>query len=110
MFTIQSTLTEEEKWYFDLHGILVLKNVIPKAEIDEMLKVLQHWLAIDEADIPPPLDRGRQEPCKTHIGHIQYGHRLFEDLAMNPYIMRVVAGLTMNAPRLFLAISRCDEA
>ena len=23
MFTIHSTLTEEEKWYFDLHGFLV---------------------------------------------------------------------------------------
>ena len=101
MHTIHSTLTEEEKWYFDLHGFLVLRNVIPKDEIEEMLKVLRHWLTIDEADIPPPLDRGRQEPCKTHIGHIQYGHRLFEDLAMNSDIMRVVAGLTMNAPRLF---------
>ena len=101
MHIIHSTLTEAEKWYFDLHGFLVLRNVIPKDEIEEMLKVLRHWLTIDEADIPPPLDRGRQAPCKTHIGHIQYGHRLFEDLAMNPDIMRVVAGLTMNAPRLF---------
>ncbi len=101
MYTIHSTLTEAEKWYFDLHGFLVLRNVIPKDAIEEMVKGLQHWLTIGEADIPPPLDRGQQEPCKTHIGHIQYGHRLFEDLAMNPDIMRVVAGLTMNAPRLF---------
>lgn len=101
MHTIHSTLTEEEKWYFDLHGFLVLRDVIPKGEVAEMLKVLQHWLTIDEADIPPPLKRSRQEPCKTHIDHIQYGHPLFEGLAMNREIMRVVAGLTMNAPRLF---------
>ena len=68
MFTIHSTLTEEEKWYFDLHGFLVLRNVIPKDEIAEMLEVLRHWLTIDESAIPPPLHRGRQEPCKT--GHV----------------------------------------
>ena len=101
MFTIQSTLTDEEKWYFDLHGFLVLQNVLCKDEIDEMLDILQHWLTIDESDIPAPLHRGRQETCKTHIGHIQYGHQLFQDLAMNPDIIRVVAGLMMNAPRLF---------
>ena len=49
MFTIHSTLTEEEKWYFDLHGFLVLRNVIPKDEIAEMLEVLRHWLTIDES-------------------------------------------------------------
>ena len=101
MHTIHSTLTEEEKWYFDLHGFLVLRDVIPRTEVAEMLKVLRYWLTLDEADIPPPLKRSRQEPCKTHIDHIQYGHQLFESLAMHPDIMRVVAGLTMNAPRLF---------
>ncbi len=101
MHTIYSTLTEEEKWYFDLHGFLILRNVIPKAEVGEMLKVLRHWLTIDESGLPSPLKRSRQEPCKTHLDHVQYGHKLFAELAMNQELMRVVAGLTMNAPRLF---------
>ncbi len=84
MFRIQSTLTEQEKWSFDLHSFLVLRNVLPKDEVEEMLKILLHWLTIDESDIPPPLHRGRQEPCKTHVGYFQYGHQLFQDLAMNP--------------------------
>ena len=46
MHTIHSTLTETEKWYFDLHGFLVLQSVIPKDEIAEMLEILQHWLTI----------------------------------------------------------------
>ncbi|MCG9127745.1 phytanoyl-CoA dioxygenase family protein [Candidatus Poribacteria bacterium] len=101
MFAIQSTLTEEEKWHFDLHGFLVLRNVIPPDKIEEMLAILNHWLSIDESELPAPMRRSRQEPCKTHIDHIQYGHKLFQDLAMNPDIIRVVSGLTMNAPRLF---------
>ena len=66
MYDIQSTLTEMEKWCFDLQGFLVLRNVIPKDEIEEMLKVLQHWLTIDESDIPPPLHRGSKNLVK-HI-------------------------------------------
>ena len=46
MHTIHSTLTVAEKWYFDLHGFLVLRSVIPKDEIAEMLEILQHWLTI----------------------------------------------------------------
>ena len=54
-----------------------------------------------ESELPPPVTKGRQEPCKTHINNIQYGDRIFQDLAMDPQILRVVAGLTMNSPRLF---------
>ena len=62
MHTIHSTLTEEEKWSFDLHGFLVLRDVIPKDKVAEMLKLLRHWLTIDEADIPPPF---KTEPTGT---------------------------------------------
>ncbi len=101
MHITHSTLTEEEKWYFDLHGFLVLRDVIPKDKVTEMLEVLWYWLRADDAALAPPLKRSRQEPCKTHLAHVQYGHELFEELAMNRDIMRVVAGLMMNAPRLF---------
>jgi hypothetical protein len=66
-----------------------------------MLDIIQHLLTVDASEVPRPLVRHRQEPCKTHIDHIQYGHRLFDELGWNPHIMRVVAGLTMNTPRLF---------
>lgn len=96
-----AALTEEEKWQFDLHGYIVLREVIPPDTLRNMLGVINHLLSIDEADVPKPLVRHRQEPCKTHIDHIQYADRMFDELAWNPYIMRVVAGLTMNTPRLF---------
>lgn len=95
------SLTEEEQWRFDLHGYLLLEQVIPPDTLREMLDVVNHLMTVDASEIPKPLIRHRQEPCKTHIDHIQYGHRLFDELAWNPHIMRVVAGLTMNAPRLF---------
>ena len=79
----KSTLTEEEKWYFDLHGFLVLKGIITSESLKQMLNIIQNWLKMDESDLPPPVTRGRQEPCKTHINNIQYGHRIFQDLAMD---------------------------
>ena len=97
----KSILTEEEKWYFDLHGFLILKDVITAKNLKQMLNTIQNWLEMDELDLPPPVTRGRQEPCKTHINNIQYGDKIFQDLAMDPQILRVVAGLTMNSPRLF---------
>ncbi len=93
-------LTSEEKWHFELQGYLLLRNVVPEADLDVMRPVLDGWLTADEKDLPAPLKRGRQEPSKTHIGHIHYGHEIFQRLNMNPEIIRVVAGLTWGCPRL----------
>ena len=94
-------LTELEKWQFDLHGFLVLKDVISPDRLSQMLQVIDHLMTVDETEISRPLLRHRQEPCKTHIDHIQYGHRLFDELARDPQIIRVVAGLMFNTPRLY---------
>ena len=94
-------LTEEEKWHFDLQGFLHLRGVIEPDRLRRMLDVTDRWLTVDETEIPAPVLRHRQEPYKTHLDHIQYGHRLFQDLNADLEIIRVVAGLTMGAPRLF---------
>ena len=95
-----SLLTDDEKWHFELQGYLVLRDVVSKADLGTMRSVLNGWLTADEKDLPEPVKRGRQEPNKTHIGHIHYGHEVFQRLNMNPHIIRVVAGLTWGSPRL----------
>ena len=80
-------LTPEEKWHFELQGYLLLPGVVPDADLSEMRPVLDGWLTADEKDNPAPLKRGRQEPNKTHIGHIHYGHEVFQRLNMNPEII-----------------------
>ena len=110
---LPSHLTDSEKWQFDLHGFLVLRQVIASDRLAQMLEVIDGWLSADLSEMPCPLVRHRQEPHKTHIDHIQYGHRLFDELAWDPQIIRVVAGLTFNTPRLFhcnfTQMSRSDE-
>lgn len=94
-------LTDDEKWHFDLQGFLHLRGVIAPDRLALILEVVEHWLTADESEIPAPVFRHRQEPYKTHLDHVQYGHRLFQDLNADPEIIRVVAGLTMGMPRLF---------
>ena len=40
-------LSESEKWEFDLHGYLYLREVIDPGRLQEMLEVINHWLTID---------------------------------------------------------------
>ena len=39
---LPSILTEEEKWYFDLQGYLILRQVITADEINQMLRLGSH--------------------------------------------------------------------
>ena len=51
---LPSTLTEEEKWYFDLHGYLILRQVITPDEVLQMLSLGFNWLE-HPAQAAPPL-------------------------------------------------------
>lgn len=101
MAVYSSLLSETEKWFFDLNGYLVLRGVIEPDRLAAMLEVINHWLTVDARELPAPVVRHRQEPFKTHLDHIQYGHPLFQALNTDPTILRIVAGLTLDTPRLF---------
>ena len=36
---LRSTLTEEEKWHYDLFGYLVLRQVVSPGEVERMLEI-----------------------------------------------------------------------
>lgn len=99
---IESTLTEEEKWYFDLQGYLVLRQVVPADKVQALRKIINQWFAMKAEDIPKPVNVHKRD-YTSHIGNPQYGHVLFQELAQNEKIMRVVMGLMWNRPRLFVS-------
>ena len=62
---LPSILTEEEKWYFDLQGYLILRQVITADEINQMLRLGSHWL--EQPDQAPLAPSGNGE-------RIRWGH------------------------------------
>ena len=96
---LPSTLTEKEKWHYDLFGYLVLRQVVSPAEVEQMLDIANGWFANPEA-APEPVNVTQDEYSGV-LGNIQYGDRIFERLSLNEKIVRVVMGLMWNRPRLF---------
>ena len=57
---LPSTLTEEEKWHYDLFGYLVLRQVISPAEVERMLEIANRWFA-DPETAPEPVNVTQDE-------------------------------------------------
>lgn len=48
-------LTDEEKWLFDLHGYLVLKQAVSPKDVRHMVQLCDQWHAVDDSELPAPL-------------------------------------------------------
>ena len=96
---LPSTLTEEEKWHYDLFGYLLLRQVVSPTEVERMLEVANSWFA-DSKNAPEPVNVTQDEYSGV-LNNIQYGDRIFERLSLNEKVLRVVMGLMWNRPRLF---------
>ena len=96
---LPSTLTEAEKWHYDLFGYLVLRQVVSPAGIEQMLEIVNRWFAHPET-VPEPVNVTQDEYSGV-LNNVQYGDRIFERLSLNEKALRIVMGLMWNRPRLF---------
>lgn len=96
-------LTEAEKWLFDLHGYLVLKQAVAPEDVRRMVELSDAWHACDDADLPAPLksysDPSTKPTTPRSINQVEYVDGVFQRLVLNPEIMRVVLALTHNSPQ-----------
>ncbi|HVF11431.1 MAG TPA: phytanoyl-CoA dioxygenase family protein [Abditibacteriaceae bacterium] len=104
-------LTDKEKYLFDLHGFVVIKNAVPHDDIKRMLKLCDRWHSLPDAELPPPLvsyGSPSLNPTEARaIVNVDYGDEVFQRLALNPEIMRLVLALTLNSPQLLdIALTR----
>lgn len=98
-------LSEREKWFFDHHGFLHLRGVVPPDDLARMIELADIWHGMSLQELPPPLTStsrsGQHAPTIAHwINHVQYGDPIFERLALNADIMRVIIALTGGTPCL----------
>jgi len=100
-------LTQKEKWFFDLTGYLVLPQVISPETVGKMLEIGNRWHDLPEGELPPPLntyhDDHTHETTPRAIDNVVYGDPIFQELVLNPQIMRVVLALTDFRPQLLAA-------
>ncbi len=98
-------LTPEEQWFFDHHGFIHLRGVVPPEDIARMIELADAWHDMALEELPPPLTStsrsGQHSPTIAHwINHVQYGDPAFQRLALNRDIMRVIIALTRETPCL----------
>ena len=98
-------LAPHEKWFFDHHGFIILRKVVPPEDIERMIQLGNQWHDTPLDELPPPLTStsrtGNHAPTIAHwINHIQYGDPVFQRLVLNREILRVVIALTRGAPCL----------
>ena len=96
-------LTDTEKWLFDLHGFLVLKQAVSSEDVAEMVELCDTWDAMEDDDLPEPAHRYRDDStspttARTVCGP-DYASGVFARLVLNREIMRVVLALTDNCPK-----------
>ncbi|MDD9974076.1 MAG: hypothetical protein OXU27_08720, partial [Candidatus Poribacteria bacterium] len=88
-------LTPHEKWFFDHHGFIILRKVVPPEDIQRMIELGNQWHDTSLDELPAPLTStsrtGDHSPTIAHwINHIQYGDPVFQRLVLNREIMRVI--------------------
>ncbi len=98
-------LTPHEEWFFDHHGFIILRKVVPSEDIEQMIELGNRWHNMTLDELPPPLTstsrKGDTSPTIAHwINHIQYGDPVFQRLVLNREIMRVIIALTRATPCL----------
>jgi ectoine hydroxylase-related dioxygenase (phytanoyl-CoA dioxygenase family) len=99
----QPMLSDEEKWFFDLHGYLVLKQAVAGEDVRHMVELCDRWHAMDDSELPAPLasyrDANSKPTTPRSINQVEYVEQVFADLILNREIMRVVLALTDNCPQ-----------
>lgn len=97
-------LTDEEKWFFDLHGYLVLNQAVQEKDVQRMVELCDTWHGMEDSELPAPLRSYRDASTKPttprSINNVPYADEVFQRLVLNQEIMRVVLALTGNSPQL----------
>ena len=94
-------LTQEEKWHLDLLGYFVVRNAVPKSDVELMKAQMFEWYEWDATDFKPPMRINAPEGKPWWVYNMHYGHEVFQRLILNPEILRVATALTWNQPRVF---------
>ena len=52
-----SFMNEEEKWYFDTHGYIIVRNVLSRKDVDHLIEKFEEWRKLPKDEVPTPMNR-----------------------------------------------------
>ena len=93
-------LNDFEKWYFDLKGYFVIKNAVPKDEINKMKKISRGWFDHIE-NLPDPITSNFDAPNANFLYNFHYVEKVFENLVLNKKILRFAKGIQREDTRVY---------
>ena len=103
----KSFMSEDEKWFFDTHGYIIVKNVLSKEKADYLIDKFEKWRSMPEKEIPAPVTIS---PNKNVFQNIHYVEKLYHDLVVNDLIMKYVSSVLLHNPRLmFTSVIRLKK-
>ena len=93
-------LTDFEKWYFDLRGYFVLKDVVSKKDIKAMINHAESWFS-SENDLPSPITSNFNGSAAKFLYNFHYAEEIFERLVLNKNILRFINGIQKGNSRVY---------
>ena len=93
----ESFMSEDEKWFFDTHGYIIVKNVLSKKNANYLIDKFEEWRSMPKKDLPAPMTIS---PNKNVFQNIHYVEKLYHDLIINDRIMKYVSSVLLHNPRL----------
>ena len=92
-----SFMNEEEKWYFDTHGYIIVRNVLSKKDTVYLIEKFEEWIKLPNDEIPPPMNHS---PDNSVFQNMHYIEKKYQDLILEARIMKYVSSLLLHNPRL----------
>lgn len=104
-------MTPEERYLFDLHGYLHVREVLSPDEVTTLRDLADRYHAVDDAQLTPPMrtyrDASTQPTNPRAILNAHYVDEPYQRLVVNPKLMRPVLELTDGCPMLLdVAVTR----
>jgi ectoine hydroxylase-related dioxygenase (phytanoyl-CoA dioxygenase family) len=94
-------LDGQQRYWFDVQGYLLLKNVLPAALVAELNRVLDRYEAMDPADYPSPLAQGRERDAHSlYLSNIVEADPVLHQLIDWPAVLPIVRVVSLGLFRL----------
>jgi ectoine hydroxylase-related dioxygenase (phytanoyl-CoA dioxygenase family) len=97
----RAPLDPDQRYWFDVQGYLVLKNVLSDETVAALNRVLDRFEAMDPADYPEPLALGRERDANTlYLANVVEADPALFPLIDLPAVLPIVRAVSLGLFRL----------